>query len=77
MKFQVSFLTIGALAALPAVAHHSFNAEYDRDSPISLTGVVTKDVIGVRHALAAVRHSNRLHIYRKAANHGFNQTHPA
>ena len=30
MKFQVSFLIIGALAALPAMVHHSFNAEYDR-----------------------------------------------
>ena len=42
MKLHVSFLIVGALAALPAVAHHSFNAEYDRDDPVSLTGVVTK-----------------------------------
>jgi hypothetical protein len=34
-------LTIVAVA-LPAVAHHSFPAQYDIDKPISLTGKVTK-----------------------------------
>ena len=34
-------LTIVAVA-LPALAHHSFPAQYDIDKPISLTGKVTK-----------------------------------
>jgi hypothetical protein len=38
-------ITIGAallIASVPGAAHHSFAAEFDADSPIELTGTVTK-----------------------------------
>ena len=45
MKFNfpaVVLLVSGLGAALPALAHHSFAAEFDASQPIKLKGVVTK-----------------------------------
>ena len=45
MRSKSSLLLAGLavlLASIPAVAHHSFAAEYDGTKPIKLTGTVTK-----------------------------------
>ena len=46
MKKQTLALTLGALvllvAAVPALAHHAFGAEFDRDAPIKLQGKITR-----------------------------------
>jgi hypothetical protein len=44
MRGIVSSLLAGATVwlATPAVAHHSFAAQYDGNKPVTLTGVVTK-----------------------------------
>jgi Family of unknown function (DUF6152) len=34
--------TVLGLSAMPALAHHSFAAEYDNKKPVDLTGTVTK-----------------------------------
>jgi hypothetical protein len=40
LAMSAFFLT--AAAAAPALAHHSFAAEYDENKPVKVTGVVTK-----------------------------------
>ncbi len=32
---------VAAAVAIPAMAHHAFEAEYDRNQPVTLTGTVT------------------------------------
>ena len=39
---QLKFVGLLLLASLPALAHHSFAAEYDTKAPVALKGVVTK-----------------------------------
>lgn len=41
MKAICSFLAWSWLAVMPALAHHSFDAEYDDTKIVTLTGVVT------------------------------------
>ena len=42
MKRLTIALTLVCLVCTPALAHHSFAAEYDGKKPVSISGVVTK-----------------------------------
>jgi hypothetical protein len=41
-KLALAMLSLLGLAAVPALAHHAFSAEFDTKQPITLKGVVTK-----------------------------------
>ena len=42
LKLAILVLGLGVLPATPVFAHHSFEAEYDANKPLKVTGTVTK-----------------------------------
>jgi hypothetical protein len=40
-RIRLAVSAVALSAALPALAHHSFPAQYDADKPVTLTGTIT------------------------------------